>query len=314
MNKPIYIDGFGYTPESMKPYVERVLAGETIANVALEADVSQKALSKHVKKAIIAPHIKQYDIPPEGPCIASIGDMQVKPGINLSYAGRIGRYLAEKKPNRIINGGDFADMPSLSTYDAPGSRGMEGARYKEDILSVQTAMRMFMEPIEQERQKSGWNPRLIMTLGNHEDRIDRAIKATPKLDGVIGLPDLHYEEHGWEIYPFLQPVVVEGIAVAHYFCSGVMGRPVTTAQALLNKKHMSCLAYHQQGRNLAYGMRGDGKEMTAIITGSCYEHDEGYLNPQTNSHFRGFYMLNDVVDGAFEEKAVSLRHLRRKYA
>jgi hypothetical protein len=263
-------------------------------------------------KQVIKTHTKVGN-PVGGLRIAVIPDMQVKPGIDLSYCSRIGKYLAHKKPDVILNGGDFADMPSLSTYDAPGSKGMEGARYKEDILSVQTAMRLMMTPIREEMERSGWNPRLIMLLGNHEDRIDRAIKATPKLDGVIGMCDLHYQEWGYEVYPFLETVVVGGIAFCHFFCSGVMGRPITTARALLTKKMMSCFAFHQQGRDIAFGQRGDGRQIITVIAGSCYEHDEGYLNPQTNNHWRGLYVLNDVVDGAFEENAVSLKYLRRKY-
>lgn len=250
---------------------------------------------------------------PQGKRIAVIPDMQVKPAIDLSYCSRIGRYMADKKPDIIVCGGDFADMPSLSTYDAPGSRGMEGQRYKEDILSVQTAMRMMMTPIKEEMKRSKWKPRLVMTLGNHEDRIDRAIKATPKLDGVIGLSDLHYGEWGWEVYPFLKPIVIENIVFSHYFCSGVMGRPITSARALINKLHMSCFAFHQQGRDIAFGKAADGRQIIAILAGSCYEYDEHYLNPQTNNHWRGLYILNDVIDGAFEENAVSLRYLRRKY-
>lgn len=250
---------------------------------------------------------------PIGKRIAVLPDKQVRPGISLDYCWRIGMYLAHEKPDIIIDGGDFADMPSLSTYEQPGSRGMEGQRYREDILSVQTAMRMMMTPIKEEMERTGWKPRLIMILGNHENRIDRAIKSTPKLDGVIGLCDLHYEEWGFEVYPFLEPVIVEGIAFCHYFCSGVMGKPITTARALINKKHMSCFAFHQQGRDIAFGMRGDGRHMTGIIAGSCYEHDEDYLNHQTNNHWRGLYILNDVVDGEFEEKAVSLKYLKRRY-
>ena len=323
-----------YSDEFKAKVVAMVLSGQrTVWSLGLDPDYPSKdTINKWVRKtkeppppsmddthshgytakSVIQKHLdRSSEI--SGKRIAVIPDMQVKPGIDLSYASRIGRYLADKKPDIIINGGDFADMASLNSYDLPGSRGMEGQRYKEDILSVQTAMRMLMEPINRERDKSGWNPLKILTLGNHEDRIDRAVRATPKLDGVIGLPDLHYEEHGWEVIPFLEPVVVEGVAFAHFFCSGVMGRPITTARALLNKKHMSCFAFHQQGRDIAFGARGDGRQMIGIIAGSCYEHDEGYLNAQTNNHWRGLYILNDVVDGEFEENAVSLKYLRRKY-
>lgn len=245
--------------------------------------------------------------------IAVIGDMQVKPGIDLSYCERIGRYMADKRPDVIVNIGDFADMPSLSFHDQPGSMGYEGQRYKADILAVHQGMKTMMQPIQQAMKAHNWHPRLVMTLGNHEDRIDRTIKAIPKLDGVMGMPDLEYERWGWEVHPFLKPVVIEGVSFCHYFCSGQMGRPISSARAILTKQHMSCIAGHQQGRDIAFGKRGDGKQIIAIICGSSYEHDENYLNHQTNNHWRGLYLLNNVVDGQFEELAVSLAYLRRKY-
>jgi hypothetical protein len=310
---------FSHPPEKRQRVLSLLASGLTQLQVYLQEGIppSTQRLWKAEKDKEPSPTVHNPTITasetPAGKRIAVIPDMQVKPGIDLSYASRIGRYMADKKPDIIICGGDFADMPSLNSYDLPGSRGMEGQRYKEDILSVQTAMKMLMTPI-QEAMKTGWKPRLVMILGNHEDRIRRAIDATPKLDGVIGLCDLHYEEWGWEVHPFLEPVVIEGIVFAHYFCSGVMGRPITTARALLNKLHMSCFAFHQQGRDIAFGKKADGSQIIAILAGSCYEHKEDYLNHQTNNHWRGLYILNDVLNGAFEENAVSLRYLRRKYA
>lgn len=249
---------------------------------------------------------------PEGIRIIVIGDMQVKPDIDLDYCRWIGEYVAHKRPDVIVNIGDFADMPSLSFHDEPGSMGYEGQRYKRDILSVHEGMKRLMGPIN-EAMKTGWKPRLVMTLGNHEHRIDRTISATPKLDGMMGLPDLEYERWGWEVHPFLQPVVIEGVVFCHYFCSGPMGRAIGLSRTLLTKLHMSAVAGHQQGRCVAMGKRADGKMMTAIIAGSCYIHEEKYLNPQTNNHWRGLYLLNDVRDGEFEEVAISMRYLQREY-
>jgi len=312
----------GYSQEDKDRYLamlntvtpEEIHVRYNIAASSIRRWKREKEARAGVGTPIIKTETPVYQSPiKQGKRIAVVPDMQIKPGIDLSYAERIGRYLADKKPDIIVNGGDFADMPSLSAYEAPGSMGMEGQRYKDDILSVQTAMRLMMAPIQAEMARSGWKPRLVLTLGNHEDRIRRAIKATPKLDGVIGLSDLHYEEYGWEVIPFLQPIVIEGIVFCHYFCSGIMGRPITSARALLTKKHMSCFAFHQQGRDIAFGTKADGSQMIAILAGSCYEHDEDYLNHQTNNHWRGLYILNDVIDGAFEENAVSLHYLRRKY-
>lgn len=247
-----------------------------------------------------------------------VPDTQVKPGIKLDYLRWIGQYAVEKKPDVIVQIGDFADMPSLSSYDT-GKKSFEGRTYKADINAARKGMEMLMQPIleEQDRmrklKKKVWRPRLVLTLGNHEDRITRAVEYDRKLEGLVQIEDLEYEKYGWDVHPFLDVVCIDGIAYSHYFASGVMGRPITSAQALLNKKHMSCFAGHQQGRMIAYGRRADGKEMTAIIAGSCYLHDEDYLSYQTNVHWRGIYMLHNVVDGSFDEMAVSLDYLKGKY-
>jgi len=247
-----------------------------------------------------------------------IPDCQVKPGKSVKYLERIGRYIAEKKPEVIVSTGDFADMPSLSSYDV-GKKSFEGRTYKADVRAVHKAMEALLSPIQelhkQQRKdkKKLYKPRMILTLGNHEDRINRAIENDRKLEDLISIKDLNYEQYGWEVYDFLDVVVVDGIAYSHYFASGVMGRPVTSANSLLTRKHMSCFAGHQQGRQIAYARRADGREITAIIAGSCYEHDEDYLNPQGNKHWGGFYVLHEVDDGAFDEMAVSLDYVNRKY-
>ena len=66
-----------------------------------------------------------------------------------------------------------------------------------------------MRPIKDEQNRlirnkdKRWNPRLVFTLGNHENRIERATNADPKLDGLISYKDFQLEEFGWEVYPFL---------------------------------------------------------------------------------------------------------------
>lgn len=247
-----------------------------------------------------------------------IPDCQVKPGHNYDYLERIGKYVVDHQPDVIVNIGDFADMPSLSSYDV-GKKAFEGRRYKADVEATHSAMARLLAPLadyntrQRKNGKRQYKPRMILTLGNHENRIDRVVDGDPKLDGTISIDDLGYKSFGWEVHPFLDVVVVDDIAYSHYFVSGVAGRPVSSAQLLLNKKHMSCVAGHQQGRQTAYGYRADGTRITSIIAGSCYEHDEDYMGPQGNKHWRGIIMLNEVNKGEFDELYVSLGYLERKY-
>ena len=110
-----------------------------------------------------------------------------------------------------------------------------------------------------------------------------------------------------------QPVVIDGIVYSHYFTSGVMGRPVSNARLLLQKKMMSCVQGHVQDRDIAFGRRADGSPVTGLFAGIFYQHDEDYLTPQTNGSWSGIWMFNEVDNGSFDEMPVSMNYLRRKY-
>jgi hypothetical protein len=247
-----------------------------------------------------------------------IPDTQIRPGDDTRFLRAIGNYIVDKRPDIIVQIGDWADMPSLSSYDF-GKRQFEGRRYRDDIRAANEAMDILLGPIRELRAKAveghreRYNPRMVLTLGNHESRITRAVDNDSKLEGTIGLEDLKYKEAGWEVYPFLETVIIEGVAFSHYFVTGVAGRPASSAAAQLRKTSMSAIAGHQQGRQVAYGSRADGKVITNIIAGSCYEHTEGYLGPQGNKHWHGCIMLHEIKDGTFDEMFVSLDYIKAKY-
>jgi len=247
-----------------------------------------------------------------------IPDTQVKPNSPTDHLRWAGLYAAEKKPDVIVHIGDHFDMPSLSSWDV-GKKSFEGRRYKDDIEAGIHAMEVFLQPIRDEQQRlkvnkhKQWRPRMVYTLGNHENRIERAIESDPKLDGLIGYKDLQLEEMGFEVYDFLDVVIIDQIAYAHYFTSGIMGRPVSSARNMLSKKMMSCIMGHVQDRDIAYGRRADGTNILGLFSGIFYQHDEDYLTPQTNSSWRGVWMLNEVANGGCDELPVSLNYLRNKY-
>lgn len=248
-------------------------------------------------------------VPKNGLKIAVIPDGQVKEGVPLNHWKWCGEYLERKRPDVIVNIGDFFDMPSLNSHDSELIRAHAGYTYLKDIDAGKRAMEMLMTPIH---KAQGWNPHLIYTLGNHEDRIERTELESPKATGLYSLKHLELKEFGWKVIPFLEPVSIGGIAFCHYFPSGVMGRPISTARELLNKLHMSAVAGHLQGKDIAFSRRADGSEIGAIIAGSFYQHDEDYLSPLTNRHWRGMVILHEVNNGSFDEMFVSIRFLERK--
>jgi hypothetical protein len=250
--------------------------------------------------------------------ILVIPDCQVKEGVPLEHLTWAGKAIVDYKPDVVVNIGDFADMPSLSTHDVKGSKYFEGKRYTKDVAVVKDAMQMLLAPLKemQSKQKKNkekvYKPRMVMLMGNHENRIDRAINNNPTLEGLISTKDLGYEKD-WEVHEFLHPVFINGVGFNHYWPVGAMGRPAGTASAIISKLHMSCIAGHQQGKQVAYGKRADGQSICAIIAGSYYLHDESYMDKLSNKHWRGLVMLNEVDDGHFDEMFLSIEYMERRY-
>lgn len=247
-----------------------------------------------------------------------IPDTQVKPGVNTDHLEWAGKYAADKMPDVIVMIGDWWDMESLSSYDR-GTKGFEGRRYTKDIEAGNKAMDKFMAPILRKQKqmrkakKKVWKPRLVFTLGNHEHRIERAVNEDAKLDGLLTYDDFNLAKYGWEVYPFLEPVVIDGIAYCHYFTSGVMGRPVSNPKLMLGKKFMSCTMGHVQDRDIAFARKADGSRITGLFAGIFYQHEEGYLNPQTNGSWSGLWYKHEVDDGSYDEMPVSLTYLKGRY-
>ncbi len=243
-------------------------------------------------------------------------DAQIKKGSPVDHLRWLGHYAVLKRPHVIICIGDFFDMPSLCYYDE-GKKQAEGQRYEDDIAAGKAAMQEFLKPINDFNERARKNheqlylPELEFMLGNHEWRIKRAVDKDAKYEGKVSLDDLGLKEMGWNVHNFLTPIYIDGVAYCHYFPSGPKELPIGSAAKMLTVLHSSAVAGHKPGRDIAYTTHGDGRQMTAIISGSFYLDNQGYITgPQ--KHWRGFYMLHDVVDGDFDEMAVSIRYLQRK--
>jgi hypothetical protein len=243
-----------------------------------------------------------------------IPDTQVKCGVPINHLEAAGNYAAEKRPDTIILGGDWWDFPSLSSYDK-GKKSYEGRRYRLDVEAGKAGMERFLGPI---RKARGYRPRIVMTLGNHEERVLRAVQEHAILDGTIGMHDLQLEAFGIEAHEFLRPVVIDGISYCHFYPRSASGKVMQSksgapnALAQLRREGRSCVAGHTQGFDIAC-LPFQGKLQWGIIAGSFYQHQEGYLTPQGQDHWHGVVMLHEVNEGSFSPMVVSIDYLLAKY-
>lgn len=249
-----------------------------------------------------------------------IADTQVKPGHDLSYLSAIGEYIAAKKPDVIVHIGDHWDFESLSSYDK-GKKSFEGRRVKADLEVGHEGMRLIMEPIwrvqenQRKAKKKAYNPRLIFCTGNHEQRADRFANDNPEFTGFLGTEQLDLEKYGFEVYPYLQPAVIDGINYVHFLANPFTGKPYG-GNALNQLKNVGCsfVVGHKQLLDCAIRPTLEGKMQIGIINGACYPFDEPYKGYVGNFHFRGLTMLHEVKDGFGLPSFVSLDYIMEKYS
>jgi hypothetical protein len=236
-----------------------------------------------------------------------IPDVQAQPGVRLDHLSWVGNYIAEKKPDVIVCIGDFADMRGLSSYDKGKKRG-ELQRVKRDVDIAHDAMTLLTAPF---KSVDGYRPEMHMTMGNHEQRLDRFTEDNPEWDEIVGTHMLRYKDFGWRVHPFLTPVMIDGVKYCHYFISGNKGNAVASAPALLRLQKHSCIMGHNQKTDVAFHPI---THQWAIFSGVCNLHDEHYLGAQGNDVRRQILVLHEVEDGRFDPMFVSLRFLEKAYS
>lgn len=233
-----------------------------------------------------------------------IPDTQIRAGVPSAHLSWAAAWIVEHKPDVIVHLGDHWDMPSLSVYDAPGSMRMEGARYEDDIESGNAAFKLLSAPVQAEidRLKRGkrkqWNPERHFLMGNHEQRIERAINSNPKFAGMIG--DHHMLTPGFSRHGYLKRLWIDGIVYSHFFQSSHSSHAIGgSIDNRLNKIGASFVQGHEQGFRYATRQQASGTEWHGLVAGSFYLHDEGYRGAQGQEHWRGIVVLNEVAGGRY---------------
>jgi hypothetical protein len=235
-----------------------------------------------------------------------IPDTQTKPGVNTDHLEQIGKYIADKRPDVVVHLGDHWDMPSLSSYDF-GKRQFEGRRLKADIAAGIAAMERLVTPF---KKIPGYEPRMEFLMGNHENRLQRAVDSDARLEGTISMDDYKVADYGWTVRPFLEFIDIAGCQFSHYFVSGVMGRPVSSAAVLLRERQQSAIQGHVQRFDMAVHPKTG---QIAIFAGIAYTHYEEYLTPQGNGCRQQIVVLHELNEGRFDPMFVSLDYLKRRY-
>ncbi len=231
--------------------------------------------------------------------------------------------IMERKPDVILSIGDFADMPSLCTHD-DGTKSAIGRLYQDDIDIAVNAQDLLFSGIEQynkkQRQygKKTYQPLKCLTLGNHENRINRFVEQHPKFEGKISINDLQYKQHGWVEIPYTDVKEINGVYYTHHGCNkmGFAMSGIHLARNLVKEYHKSITVGHSHLLQQHSESTADGGKLFGLVAGCYLDNDqyERYAGQHNNeTWWRGVILKHFYGIGEYDIELISMERLRRLY-
>lgn len=228
-----------------------------------------------------------------------------------------GRLINDIRPDVVVVLGDTADMPSLSGYDK-GKKSFQGRTYEADINSHNDFQERLWDTVRRSKRKL---PRRVTLIGNHEQRIDRAIELQPELEGTVSYKDLQLTRWYNDVvyYNGSTPGVIEldGVHYGHYIVSGVQGRPVGgehPGHSLLSKELTSCTVGHTHILDFSTRVGADRRRAFGLVAGCFQDYVPGYAGEAARHWWRGVVVKRGVENGAYSPQFISIEELKKEYS
>jgi hypothetical protein len=243
-------------------------------------------------------------------------DAHAHPDHPNNRADWLGQLIIDEKPDIVVDGGDTADMPSLSSYDK-GKRNFIGKSYKKDIEAHNDFQDRVWSPVKSRKKKM---PRRVRLIGNHDERIDRALNLSPELEGTIGYHDLLLDDYYDEVvnYKGGTPGIIniEGVSFAHYFITGVSGKGISgehPAYTILMKKLKSCVQGHTHVLDYCVRTDVDGTKIHGLVAGVYQDYESDWAGDINTLWWRGCVILDNLEGGQYDLRTISLKSLEQTY-
>jgi len=232
----------------------------------------------------------------------------------------LGEFLYDIRPDYVVDLGDGADMRSLNTYDTKYPQAIVSQSYEADINSYNDAQERIRRKFKKNKVK---RPYFIGFEGNHENRIKKALKVDPRLEGnKFGISFKHLQTDKWfddyHEYKNSAPAIADydGVSYAHFFSSGNYGTAISGthhAYTLLQNRNHSSTCGHSHKRSIYFK---DGSHPNGIIglVAGCYKgSDEGWAGQANNDWWKGVVIKREIDNGMYEPEFVSMKKLEREY-
>ncbi len=245
-----------------------------------------------------------------------IPDPHAHPNHNNDRADLIGKLILDIKPDVVVNLGDMFDMPSMSAYDK-GKKSFHGRSYHKDLEAGLDFDERMWAPIRKAKKK---RPHAVFIECNHEHRLKKLLDMQPELEGTVSFDDFGLKRNYDEIveYEGQTPgiITIDNINYAHYFVSGVMGRPIGgehPAYSLITKEFTSCTCGHIHVADYAIRTTANGRKLHGLVAGVYQDYDSDWAGEINKLWWRGVALKRNVSDGDYDLQLIGIDALRKEY-
>ncbi len=250
-------------------------------------------------------------------------DSHTGPKDNLRRYEAVGNYIVAQQPPVIVQLGDFADMGSLSSYDV-GKKEFVFQNVQDDIESFHTAEEVMFAPLhhfnkgQTKLKKAQYNPIYVKLIGNHEYRLKKLLDYEPRWQSKTICMDAFKTRQPINevVVDFMDWIEIDGVSYTHYWASGVLGRPVSGAKAILAKKGVSGTMGHTHTLDSASLTKPDGTRIRGLVAGCLLDPEyKGFAGPQVDKlYWSGLIHKHGVHKGDYDLSELSIERLLKEYS
>ncbi|TIM14447.1 MAG: hypothetical protein E5Y67_12265 [Mesorhizobium sp.] len=246
--------------------------------------------------------------------MVAIGDLHLKPGMDFEHMRWIGRYVAETRPDNVLQIGDCFDFESCEMHSAAGSASqMKRPAFIDEIEAGQDAFDIYHSEIG-----AGEIPHDVI-YGNHEYRVNRLEELAPNLAGTLTLQvDQFFARYRWRTTPYRHWLFFEGVGFTHVPMS-IMQKPIGgryPENTIGNQAtHSIVFGHTHRNNNVTVPKIGINNSITITNLGSAMPHGytPKYTDGATTGYTYGVHELRLRGGRVESDKFISMLELEERY-
>ncbi len=264
------------------------------------------------------PDPRAYDPSGERERVLVIGDLHQDPRHPhrvevLSWAARFG---SDRKVGRVVQVGDWGTFDGASFHDKNDTlKARLKPTIKQDLDNQKESLQAFHNS-----RPADWNPKLDITLGNHENRLHRFENANPETAGMFSNElETNFAQFGWKTRPYGEVMFIQGVGISHHPTNGA-GRAFggkTGPQRAANELTSSFISGHTHAyQHFTTGKIGavSGVDVMEVGCALPWGEVEDYAAHSIINWWYGFVIVDLMGGRIVSHEAVDMMAIRDRYS